>query len=155
MLAGASGILSGLAFYLASFANAWFFAGAGLVLVQWWTDNTDGHVARARGQSSPAGRFLDLFLDCCTFTAIGVGVSFASYARFPIVAVATMLCLLACADRALIALARIWPFPAFGPGEASLSMIVLGLVMPFVRAQSASRALPGFVDLASAATIPA
>ncbi len=157
MLAGAAGILSGLAFYLASFANAWFFAGACLVLVQWWADNTDGHVARARGQSSPAGRFLDLFLDCCTFTAIGVGVSCASYAQFPIVAVATMLCLLQYVLTVLwIALARIWPFPAFGPGEASLSMIVMGIVMPFVpRVLVSVHGVPlSLVDLAFAATIP-
>ena len=157
LISGAAGILSGVAFYLASFADAGFFAGAFLVLVQWWADNTDGHVARTRGQSSPAGRFLDLFLDCCTFTAIGVGVSFASYARFPIVAVATMLCLVQYVLTVLwIALAGIWPFPAFGPGEASLSMIVLGLVMPFIpRALVTVHGVPlSLVDLAFAATIP-
>ena len=58
MLSGSCGVLAGLAFYLASFHDAWFLVGAVLVLAQWWADNTDGHVARSRQQASPAGRFL-------------------------------------------------------------------------------------------------
>lgn len=157
MMSGAAGLLAGLAFYLASFHNAWFGVAALLVLVQWWADNTDGHVARSRGQSSPAGRFLDLFLDCCTFTALGLGLSFATYAQFPIVAIATMLCLLQYVLTALwIALARIWPFPVFGPGEASLSLIVVAALMPFVpRVLVTVAGVPlSLVDLAFAATIP-
>jgi phosphatidylglycerophosphate synthase len=157
MLSGTAGLAAGLAFYLASFHAAWFAAGALLVLVQWWADNTDGHVARTRRQASPAGRFLDIFLDCCSFTALGVGLSFASYTQFPIVALATMLCLLQYVLTVLwIALARIWPFPAFGPGEASLTLIVMALVMPFVPRHLITIAgLPlSLIDLAFAATIP-
>jgi phosphatidylglycerophosphate synthase len=157
MASGTAGMLAGPVFYLASFHDAWFVAGALLVLFQWWADNTDGHVARTRGQASPAGRFLDLFLDCCSFAAVGIGISCASYTQFEIVAVATMLCLLQYVLTVLwIALARIWPFPLFGPGEASLTLILMSLVMPF-----APRALvtPGGVplslfDLAFALTIP-
>ena len=109
-ISGGAGMLAGLCYYLASFANVWFVAGALLALTQWWADNTDGHVARTRGQASPAGRFLDLFLDSCTFTALGVGIAFASYTRFEIVAVATLLCLVQYVLTVLwIALARIWP----------------------------------------------
>ena len=132
-ISGAAGMLAGVAFYLASFADAWFAAAALLVLIQWWADNTDGHVARTRNQASAAGRFLDIFLDACTFTAIGLGVAFASYARFEIVGTATLLCLLQYVLTVLwIALARIWPFPVFGPAESSLTLIVMALVMPFI-----------------------
>jgi len=157
MLSGASGMLAGLAFYLASFSDAWFVAAALLVLFQWWADNTDGHVARTRQQASPAGRFLDLFLDCCSFAALGIGLSWASYTQFEIVAVATMLCLLQYVLTVLwIALARIWPFPAFGPGEASLTLIVLALVMPVIpRTLLTIGGVPlSLMDIAFALTIP-
>lgn len=131
MLSGSAGILSGVAFYLASYHDAFFVVAAALVVTQWWADNTDGHVARTRQQASSAGRFLDIFLDCCTFTAQGIGIAFASYAHFPIVALATMGALLQYVLTMLwIALTRIWPFPAFGPGEASLTTILMALAMP-------------------------
>lgn len=157
MLSGSAGMLAGVAFYLASFHDAWFGVGALLVLIQWWADNTDGHVARTRQQSSSAGRFLDLFLDCCTFTALGTGLAFATYTQFPIVAVATMLCLLQYVLIVLwIALARIWPFPAFGPAESSLTLIVMAVVMPFIpRHLVTIGGMPlSLVDLAFALTIP-
>jgi len=156
-LSGLAGMLAGGAFYLASFRDAWFFAGALLVLLQWWADNTDGQVARARHQASPAGRFLDLFLDCCSFTALGIGLAFATYTRFPIVAVATMLCLLQYVLTVLwIALTRVWPFPAFGPGESSLTLILVALAMPLVpRPLVTVAGVPlSLVDLGFAATIP-
>jgi phosphatidylglycerophosphate synthase len=157
MLSGSAGMLAGLTLYLASFDDVWFGVSALLVLTQWWADNTDGHVARSRNQASPAGRFLDLFLDSCTFTALGVGLSFATYTQFPIVAIATLLCLLQYVLTVLwIALARIWPFPAFGPAESSLTLIVMTLVMPFIpRHLVTIGGLPlSLVDLAFALTIP-
>ena len=157
MLSGSAGMLAGLALYLASFHNAWFAVAALLVLIQWWADNTDGHVARSRNQSSAAGRFLDLFLDGCTFTALGIGLSFATYTQFPIVAIATMLCLLQYVLTVLwIAMARIWPFPAFGPAESSLTLIVMAIVMPFIpRHLLTIGGVPlSLVDLAFALTIP-
>lgn len=156
-VSGGSGMLAGLAFYLASFHDAWFLVGALLVLAQWWADNTDGHVARTRGQASPAGRFLDLFLDSCTFTALGVGIAFASYTRFEIVAVATLLCLMQYVLTVLwIALARIWPFPPFGPAESSLTLILMALAMPFLpRELVVLGGVPlGLFDVAFALTIP-
>jgi phosphatidylglycerophosphate synthase len=157
MLSGTAGILSGLAFYLASFHDGFFVAAAGLTLTQWWADNTDGHVARSRNQASSAGRFLDIFLDCCTFTALGIGLAFSAYTQFPIVAVATMLALVQYVLTMLwIALTRIWPFPAFGPGEASLTVLVMALAMPFLpRELLTVRGVPlSLVDCAFALTIP-
>lgn len=130
LIAGSCGILAGLCFYLASFHKLWFVIGALLVLFHWVADNVDGHVARSRNQMSQAGRFLDIFFDCLTFAALGVGLAFASYTQFPIIAVATILCLVQYVLTVLwIALTRIWPFPAFGPAEASLTMIVMALLM--------------------------
>ena len=156
-VSGSAGMLAGVAFYLASFANAWFIVAALMVLVQWWEDNTDGHVARTRNQASASGRFLDIFLDCCSFAAIGLGLAAASYTRFEIVATATMLCLLQYVLTVLwIALARIWPFPAFGPGESSLTLIVMALVMPFMRGTLVTVfGIPlSLVDILFALTIP-
>ena len=156
-ISGGAGMLAGLCYYLASFANVWFVAGALLALTQWWADNTDGHVARTRGQASPAGRFLDLFLDSCTFTALGVGIAFASYTRFEIVAVATLLCLVQYVLTVLwIALARIWPFPPFGPGESSLTLIAMSLALPFLtRELLVLGGVPlSLFDIAFALTIP-
>lgn len=130
LISGSCGVLAGLAFYLASFHDAWFIVAAALVMIHWAADNIDGHVARSRNQASQAGRFLDLFLDSVTFAALGIGLAFASYTQFPIVAVATILCLLQYVLTVLwIALTRIWPFPAFGPAEASLTLIVLSILM--------------------------
>lgn len=157
MLSGSAGMLAGLAFYLASFADVWFAVAALLVLTQWWADNTDGHVARTRGQASPAGRFLDIFFDSCSFTALGIGIAFASYARFEIVAVATMLCLMQYVLTVLwIALARIWPFPAFGPAESSVTLILMALAMPFLsRALIVVAGTPlSLFDIGFALTIP-
>ena len=157
LVSGSAGMLAGVAFYLASFASGWFVVAALLVLAQWWADNTDGHVARSRGQASPAGRFLDLFLDSCTFAAIGIGTAFASYTRFEIVAVATLLCLLQYVLTILwIALARIWPFPAFGPAESSLTLIVVALLMPLLpRTLVTLAGQPlSLVDICYALTIP-
>lgn len=130
LISGSCGMLAGLCFYLASFHKVWFAVGALLVLIHWIADNVDGHVARSRNQMSQAGRFLDIFLDCLTFTALGLGLAFGSYTQFPIIAVATILCLVQYVLTVLwIALTRIWPFPAFGPAEASLTMIVMALLM--------------------------
>jgi phosphatidylglycerophosphate synthase len=156
-ISGSAGMLAGVTFYLSSFGNGWFIAGAVLVLIQWWADNTDGLVARERNQTSAAGRFLDIFLDSCTFAAIGLGFAFAGYTRFEIVATATMLCLLQYVLTLLwIALARIWPFPVFGPAESSLTLIVVALLMPLVpRPLLTVGGTPlSLVDIAFALTIP-
>ena len=133
LISGSCGVLGGVAFYLASFHKLWFAVGALLVLMHWAADNIDGHVARSRNQCSDAGRFLDIFLDTVTFAALGMGLAFASYTNFEIVAVATLFCLLQYVLTALwIALTRLWPFPAFGPAEASLSVIVMAILMLFL-----------------------
>lgn len=157
MLSGTCGMSAGIAFYLASFHDGWFVAAALMVLAQWWLDNTDGLVARTRQQSSTAGRFLDIFLDCCTFTAVGIGLAFASYTQFPIIAVATMLCLVQYVVTVLwIALTRIWPFPAFGPAESSLSLIAVALLMTMLPRELVTLGgLPlSLVDVAMGLTIP-
>jgi phosphatidylglycerophosphate synthase len=156
-VSGGAGMVAGLCYYLASFSSVWFFVGAFLALTQWWADNTDGHVARTRGQASPAGRFLDLFLDSCTFTALGMGIAFANYTHFEIVAVATLLCLVQYVLTVLwIALARIWPFPPFGPGESSLTLITMSVAMPFLpRDLLVLGGIPfSLFDIAFALTIP-
>jgi phosphatidylglycerophosphate synthase len=133
LAAGACGVLAGLAFYLASFHDAWFAVAALMVFLHWSLDNIDGHVARSRNQTSKAGRFLDLFLDGVTFAAIGIGVGLASYAQLSIVAVGTILVVLQYLLTVLwIALTRIWPFPVFGPAEGSLTLIVVSLLMVFL-----------------------
>jgi phosphatidylglycerophosphate synthase len=130
LAAGACGVLAGLAFYLASFHNAWFAVAALMVFLHWALDNIDGHVARSRKQASQAGRFLDLFLDGLTFAAIGIGIGLASYAQLSIVAIGTILVVLQYLLTVLwIALTRIWPFPTFGPAEGSLTLIAFSLAM--------------------------
>ncbi len=130
LLSGSFGLLAAIAFYLASFQRVWFAIGALFVLLHWAADNVDGHVARTRNQASPAGRFLDIFIDASTFTALGIGLALASYTHSPIIAIATLLCLLQYVLTVLwIALTRIWPFPAFGPAEASLTLILIALLM--------------------------
>src|SRR5690554_218531 len=120
LMSGGCGLLAALALYLASFDALWFVVAALLVWLHWAADNIDGHVARARNQCSQAGRFLDIFLDATCFAALGIGLAFADYTLFPIIAVATILCLLQYVLTMLwIALTRVWPFPAFGPAEAS------------------------------------
>lgn len=133
LFSGGCGILAGLAYYLASFSPIWFAIGAILTLMHWAADNIDGHVARSRNQCSQAGRFLDIFLDAVTFAALGIGLACADYTYFPIVAVATILSMLQYVLTVLwIALTRIWPFPAFGPAEALLTLIVLSILMLFL-----------------------
>ncbi len=133
LASGVCGVLAGLAFYLASFGRAWFAVAGLMVFLHWALDNIDGHVARSRNQTSKAGRFLDMFLDSVTFAAIGIGVGFASYAQLSIVAVTTILVVLQYVLTVLwIAMARVWPFPAFGPAEGSLTLIVASLLMAFL-----------------------
>jgi len=130
LMSGGCGLLAALALYLASFDALWFVVAALLVWLHWAADNIDGHVARARNQCSQAGRFLDIFLDATCFAALGIGLAFADYTLFPIIAVATILCLLQYVLTLLwIALTRVWPFPVFGPAEASLTLIVMALLM--------------------------
>lgn len=157
MISGACGVLAGGAYYLASFHKAWFIVAALLVFLHWAADNVDGHVARSRNQTSQAGRFLDIFFDSLTFAALGVGLAFASYAQFPIVAVATILCLLQYVLTVLwIALTRIWPFPAFGPAEASLTLIVMSVLMLFLPTELFTLGGRSFslIDAGFALTIP-
>lgn len=157
LVSGAAGLLAAVAFYLASFDRTWFVVGGLLVLLHWAADNVDGHVARTRGQASPAGRFLDIFIDATTFMALGIGLAFASYTHFEIVAVATLLALLQYVLTVLwIALTRIWPFPVFGPAEASLSLILLAVLMLFLPADliTVGEATYSIVDVAFALTIP-
>jgi phosphatidylglycerophosphate synthase len=157
LLGGICGVIAGVAFYLASFQNAWFAVAGLFVLFHWALDNIDGHVARSRNQTSQAGRFLDLFLDSVNFAAIGIGVAFASYTHFSIVAVATILCLLQYVLTVLwIAMTRIWPFPVFGPAEASLSLIVLSILMLFLPKDLVTLwGIPlSLIDIAFALTIP-
>jgi phosphatidylglycerophosphate synthase len=130
VVSGLAGLLAGLCFGMARYSKIWFVIGALLVLAHWVGDNVDGHVARTRNQCSAAGRFLDIFADAVTFTALGLGFACSGYAHFEIVSVATLLCLLQYVLTVLwIALARIWPFPAFGPAEALLTAIVMPLLM--------------------------
>ena len=137
LVGGFCGVLAGLAFYLASFGKAWFPVAGLMVFLHWALDNIDGHVARSRNETSKAGRFLDIFLDGITWAAIGIGVGFASYAHLSIVAVATILVVLQYVLGMLwIALTRIWPFPAFGPAEGSLSLILLALLMAYLPGES-------------------
>ena len=118
------------------------------------------HYRRAQPQIQSSGRwpFSRSLPDCCVlFTALGIGLSFASYTQFPIIAVATMLCLLQYVLTVLwIALARIWPFPTFGPAESSLTLIVLALVMPFIPRQLVTiDGVPlSLIDIAFAITVP-
>jgi phosphatidylglycerophosphate synthase len=157
LLSGAAGVLAVVAFYLASFHKLWFVVGALLVLLHWVADNVDGHVARTRNQTSAAGRFLDIFFDGLTFAALGIGLACASYAQFPIVAVATIFCLLQYIVTVLwIALSNIWPFPAFGPAEASLTMIVMAILMLFLPVDLFTLWGRSFslIDAAFALTIP-
>jgi phosphatidylglycerophosphate synthase len=158
LLSGSAGILAAIAFYLASFNEIWFVVGALLVLFHWAADNVDGHVARTRNQASPAGRFLDIFIDSTTFCALGIGLAFASYTHFQIVAVATLLCLLQYVLTALwIALTKIWPFPTFGPAEANLTLIIMALLMIVLPVDLVT--VMGYqlslIDIAFALTIPA
>jgi phosphatidylglycerophosphate synthase len=133
LLSGLAGILSGAAFYMATFDKIWFWVAAILVFMHWALDNIDGHVARARNQCSQAGRFLDIFLDSVTFAAIGIGLAFAGYTNFRIIAVATILFLLQYILTVLwIALTRVWPFPFFGPAEGSLTVIVFAIAMTVI-----------------------
>jgi phosphatidylglycerophosphate synthase len=136
LAAGISGALAGLAFYLASFHKAWFAVAALMVFLHWALDNIDGHVARSRKQTSKAGRFLDLFLDGVTFAVIGIGIGFASYAQLSIVAVGTILIVLQYLLTVLwMMLTQIWPFPAFGPAEGLLTLIVGALLMTLLPAE--------------------
>lgn len=146
-----------LRFALAAFDRLWFAAGALLLLLHWAGDNIDGHVARTRNQCSAAGRFLDIFADALTFTAVGLGFALSSYGRFEIVATATLLCLVQYVLTVLwIALARVWPFPAFGPAEALLSGIVIALLSIVLPRELLSVAGQSYslIDLAFALTIP-
>lgn len=156
-ISGVFGLLAGLGFALARFDQMWFAAGAGLLLLHWVGDNVDGHVARSRNQCSASGRFLDIFADALTFAAVGLGFACSGYAHFGIVATATLLCLLQYVLTVLwIALARIWPFPAFGPAEALLSAIVvalLSIVLPRDLMVLAGESY-SLLDLVFALTIP-
>lgn len=157
LLSGIAGVLAGVCFGLARYGKAAFVAGALLVLVHWIGDNVDGQVARSRNQCSAGGRFLDIFADALTFTALGLGFASSGYAHFEIVATATLFCLLQYVLTVLwIALARIWPFPAFGPAEALLSAIAISLLMLVVPAELVrfgGRAY-SLIDVALALTIP-
>jgi phosphatidylglycerophosphate synthase len=157
LAAGVCGVLAGLAFYLASFRRAWFAVAGLMVFLHWALDNIDGHVARSRNQTSKAGRFLDIFLDSVTFAAIGIGIAFASYAHFSIAAVATILFVLQYVLTILwIELTGIFPFPAFGPAEGSLALIVGSFLMVFLPRQLFTlwRIPFSLIDIAYALTIP-
>lgn len=156
-VSGVFGILAGVCMALATLDRLWFAAGAVLLLLHWFGDNVDGHVARTRNQCSSAGRFLDIFADALTFTAVGLGFALSDHAHFEIVATATLFCLLQYVLTVLwIALARVWPFPTFGPAEALLSAIVIALlsiVLPRDLLNLAGETY-SLIDLAFALTIP-
>lgn len=156
-ISGVFGLLAGACLALAAFDRLWFVAGALLLLLHWAGDNVDGHVARTRNQCSSSGRFLDIFADALTFTAVGLGFALSGHAHFEIVATATLFCLLQYVLTVLwIALARVWPFPAFGPAEALLSAIVialLSLVLPRELLHVAGQAY-SLIDVAFVLTIP-
>jgi len=156
-VSGVFGVLAGVCFGLAGQGKGWFVAGAVLVLLHWVGDNVDGCLARVRNQTSSAGRFLDIFADALTFTALGLGFALSGHAHFEIVAIATLFCLLQYVLTVLwIALARIWPFPAFGPAEALLTVIVMALLMLVVPANLVTfRGVSySLVDILFALTIP-
>jgi len=158
LVSGLFGLLAGGCFAMATFSPAWFAAGALLLLLHWIGDNVDGMLARTRNQCSSAGRFLDIFADALTFAAVGLGFASSGHAHFGIVATATVLCLLQYVLTVLwIGLAKIWPFPAFGPAEALLSAIVVALLSMVLPPHLLSLAGERYslLDIVFALTIPA
>jgi archaetidylinositol phosphate synthase len=130
LCSGLFGVSAGAAFALASFDRRLFLVGALCMLLHWAGDNVDGQIARTRNLCSASGRFLDIFFDAITFAAVGLGFAASGAAHFTIVATATVLCMLQYVLTMLwMALTRIWPFPAFGPAEACLTAILLGVAM--------------------------
>lgn len=157
LVSGLMGIAAGACYWLASYQRAWLALAFVLVLLHWVGDNVDGHIARTRNQCSQSGRFLDIFFDALTFAALGIGIACSSFAQFHVVAIATLFALLQYVLTLLwIALTRIWPFPAFGPAESHLSLLLMTLAVPFVPASLFTLGGVGWslMDVAFALTIP-
>jgi len=121
-----------LSFYLASFNHIWLLVAVVAIVAHLILDALDGAVARQRNQTSKAGFFLDLFLDCLAFVLIPVGIYFSSFAPLNIVAanaitypLHSMLLL------HWVHLRNKWIFPIIGPCEAHLGYIAMAILTFF------------------------
>jgi phosphatidylglycerophosphate synthase len=126
--------LAGAALALGAAVLLWFVdrsrwlyvAAAVLVLLTWATDTLDGMVARARGQTSRLGYYLDHFGDSVTGLALGVSMfaTGGSHIEVGLVAAAFLLLLHVNAHVKAATLGRI-EIPAFGPTEIRLLVVAV------------------------------
>ena len=126
-------LTAGAFFYLAGRQPAWFAAALLALYVHWVCDELDGALARARHLASERGFFLDMFLDAYGYTAVFLGIAFASYTSFVLPACSLVVVHL----RGMIMLHRILlrrefviPFP--GPSELPVAMTILSLLTVFL-----------------------
>lgn len=139
MVSGLTGAAGGLFYLLADGGRGWLLAAAAAILVHLVLDVLDGCMARARGQKSDLGYFLDQFLDLLSFVALTAGIAASSFARFEIVILAPLLY----AINLTVVLHSIhlrgtWKFPPMGPSEVLAVIAGLTLLTYFVPGQVAA-----------------
>jgi len=121
-------LAAGLGFYMASFDRAWFLLAVAGLVTHLLLDNLDGAVARARGQASERGQFLDIFTDSLGTTALFIGFGFSSYSFTRITLLSPVLWLLhVVLMYNWIILRNKWIFPLFSNFEIHLSLIALAI----------------------------
>jgi archaetidylinositol phosphate synthase len=125
-------LLAGLCFYLAGRAPGWFVPALLALYVHWLADDLDGALARARKLTSERGFFLDLYLDALGYTALFLGIAFASYTSFILPAcylLVIQLQELLLLHRILLRQEFVIPFP--GPSELPPGLTLLSLLTVF------------------------
>ena len=126
-------LLAGGAFYLAGFHKLWFIVAAIALFVYSIADCVDGTLARSRRMVSEKGFFLDIFLDDVAFAGLYLGLAFAHYTVFEIVALGAIIHLLSDVVVTLrIHLRDQHVIPSFGPTEICW-LLVLGAMLTLWR----------------------
>lgn len=128
-----TGLLAGLAFFLARFHPLFLWAGALGVVLHLIGDCLDGAVARARNLCSRSGYFLDQFTDLLSGEVIFLGIAFSGYAHPWIVLLAGIIYPIHYAlFQFWVNLTKKWPFPVFGPFELHATLVLLAVITFFL-----------------------
>jgi phosphatidylglycerophosphate synthase len=121
-------ILVGLAFYLAGSSRWWFLAAMAGLIIHAVADNLDGELARRTNRTSPAGMFLDYFIDSLGTSSVCLGMACSGY-LIPQIGIIFMLAWFLHLVTALssMLLAKRWIFPNFSVFEMHLALVVVAL----------------------------
>jgi phosphatidylglycerophosphate synthase len=140
----AGDLVAGAALFLAAGAPAWFAVAVAAIILHMIADAVDGAVARARGQSSKFGAFLDQMTDNFSFIVLPLGIGLSGQARMEVMVFGIIMILLHVIlqyNWALLTERKVAPF--FGSTDYEMTVIVtivLVVLFPDVRLSIGSHA---------------